>query len=85
MGAFPPSGTQVDLLTVVKRIKRLMKFIQDNEVSLYQPLSTTILGDVTTLNTLIQGSSSNQGLSASPTLQIYDDPEQTANSNSDPI
>ena len=82
MSGIGPWGTAVDLNTVQKRIGRLKKFLFNNQVTSFKALSTTILGDLTALNTLIQAVSAANQLPADPTLQIYDSVYQTADTNS---
>lgn len=79
-----PQGTIVDLNVIQKRIGRLKNLIQRAgrkadgtaaaEVALAKTLAADILTDYTSLNTAIQAMTTNLNLSASPSLDIDENP-----------
>jgi hypothetical protein len=72
-------GTEVDLNTVMKRIGRLKKFVSKGDITKLKALSTTVLANVNTLNTLIQAATTTMDLSDAPTLPLHDTQDQTSN------
>jgi hypothetical protein len=61
-------GTSLDISLIQLKLGKLRKLISDNQVSSYKSLSTTILSNLTSVNTVIQASSSNIDLSNERTI-----------------
>lgn len=65
-----PAGLIVDLSTIEKQIGMLKMYLGRNSVSAYKTVSALILSEMTTINSAIQASTINTGLSEDPTLSL---------------
>jgi hypothetical protein len=69
-GGINAFGPLVDINLITKDMGNLKRFIFNNSVTNYKALSTSILAEMTSLNTAIQASSNSHDLYVDPTIAL---------------
>ena len=71
MGSY--HGTEIDVNTLCKRLKRAVRYLSRNQMTYAQDLLTTCVSNLSTINSAVQAADDQTDLSSDPALAIHDD------------